>query len=166
MEISSAQFSGRDEDFYPSAHEVDDGYSLVKEALSAYESGQLLEWQIGFLNSQGNNSGLANNLARLRPDLEKPRSTSLDEVHRIIGPGPRALMYEEPGDFYSNVERCEKSIASGNYPAPLLAAKGGEGWTFILDGNHTKMALEQLGFESWWVIITEHPDLRYEPKKL
>jgi hypothetical protein len=138
----------------PSKHS---DYALVNEALEASRDNRLLEWQIGFLATRGCNELLAETLTRDKTiRLEGPELIRLDRIYRIIGMGPKTPLDEEACDFRANVERCKEEIASGNYPGPLLATPTREPGArpfSLIDGNHTKQALKESGFNSWWVTI-------------
>jgi len=84
-----------------------------------------------------------------------PELVDLSEVRRIVGVGPRTEITEDHDAFYGNVERIEENMRHGCQPAPFIAQRRDDDWYYLLDGNHTKMALKRLGIPQWWTIILE-----------
>lgn len=84
-----------------------------------------------------------------------PTVVLLSDVRRTVGVGPKTEIAEDTDTFYANVERIEERISAGFQPPPFIAQRRTDGWLYLLDGNHTKMALQRLKVPKWWTITLE-----------
>lgn len=82
--------------------------------------------------------------------IEGPELVALNSVRRIVGVGPKTEITEDSNSFYSNIAHIESRIEQGIMPAPFIMQKRNDGWDYLLDGNHSKMALARQGYSHWW----------------
>jgi hypothetical protein len=129
--------------------------SLIEEAFQAADGTgrhESLEAFAAHCMTNGDLSGGAPGcLAKVA--AEGPQLIALSSVRRIVGVGPKTPITEDYDAFYGNIERIQQNIAQGLQPAPFIAEPRGDGWLYLLDGNHTKMALKRHDIARWWAII-------------
>lgn len=138
--------------------------SLIAEAFEAADGSgrhESLERFVAHCMANGSFSGDMPRCLR-GATLQGPELIALESVRRIVGVGPRTEISEDHDAFYGNVERIEERVANGHQPAPFILELRDDGWRYLLDGNHTKMALKRLGITRWWG-ITLMPDASCEP---
>lgn len=134
--------------------------SLVAEAFRA-ANGSGVHESLGTFVTYCMNNGEAGSPPRCILDaatLRGPELLELDGVRRIVGVGPKTEITEDHEAFYANVERIAEGINLGQMPAPFVVERRDDGWYYLLDGNHTKMALQRHKLTKWWAIIVERND--------
>lgn len=129
--------------------------SLINEAFQAAQGIGTYESLGAFVTYCMNNGDPSATPPRClaRVPLLGPELVKLSSVRRIVGVGPKTEITEDHDSFYNNVERIEHNICNGCQPAPFIIERRDDGWYYLLDGNHTKMALQRHGFSEWWAII-------------
>jgi hypothetical protein len=130
--------------------------SLLEEAFEASERG--CESLAAFVTRCMTNDDSPTQMPRClleASDMQGPKLVALSSVRRIVGVGPKTEITEDHDAFYGNIERIEKDVAEGLQPAPFIIKQRDDGWYYLLDGNHTKMALQRHNFSHWWAIVLE-----------
>jgi hypothetical protein len=131
--------------------------SLVAEAFEAVSGSEKYETLAAFAAHCMTNGDLSGRRPRClrKATLHGPELVDLSSIRRTVGVGPKTEITEDHDLFYANVERIEERLIRGHQPAPFIIERRDDGWHYLLDGNHTKMALKRRGVPYWWAIKLE-----------
>lgn len=131
-------------------------FSQVAAAQRAALQGTLREWVTDFLEREGANESLANDIRSRRRRLRGPEIVNLQTLTRICGPEPELPWYEDRIIFDNTVDQFTEKILSGVMPAPLLIGRGVRN-RYISDGNHTVEALKKCDYSHYWIVSWRAP---------
>jgi hypothetical protein len=133
----------------------------LKSAFEASERDELALWVGDFLASRGsNNAVLAAALAQDRHWWLGPVTVPVDDLVRLAGPEPDALVEIEADEWEHDVSEMEESVEQGWDPPPLLVEYQ-DGRLLLQDGNHRYEALVRAGESHAWVVVWfDDPDAR------
>ena len=122
----------------------------------SYED-KLKKWVINFLNSNGNNSNLANSIKKIKNKCKITfiKNYELKKLSRINGPDEEKLLYSEKKEVWDKkVKELVKAIKSKTYkPTPLIVTNIWDNKYQLVDGAHRHAAFEQLGITEYYTIF-------------
>jgi hypothetical protein len=131
---------------------VDRRFSLAS-AQRAASLGRTAEWVGLFLASAGSdNDVLAAALARRRHRWYGPVQVPVDDLTRLAGPEPDALIPIMRHEWEDDVGAMEESLDEGWEPPPLLV-EWHNGDLLVQDGTHRFEAMRREGATEVWVLV-------------
>jgi hypothetical protein len=127
-------------------------FSLASATTAAAED-RTASWVGEFLASPGSdNAALAAALAQKRHWWLGPIRVRLDDLVRLAGPEPDAVVRVAPQEWEDDVEEMHESLDQGWEPPPLLAEYR-DGRLLLQDGNHRYDALTRARAYDTWVLV-------------
>ncbi len=128
-------------------------FTLESARAAAADDNGIAAWVGEFLASPGSdNEVLAAALAQTRHWWAGPLSIALDDLERLAGPEPDALVPVAPEEWEHDVDEMIESLDEGWEPPPLLA-EFQDGRLVLQDGNHRYETLSRAGETHAWVLI-------------
>ncbi len=126
-------------------------YSLTS-AFEASKNDDLKNWAISYLNSEGNNHGLAQIIQNTPCKHIELTEAPLHGLIRICGPEKGMAFPEDISVWESRISTLRQAINSGIELPPLIITDFWEA-SQISDGAHRYEALIRNGITKYWAIF-------------
>ena len=124
----------------------------LNSALRAKEEGNLHQWVLDYLNSEGNSKKLGKILKEEKHIWSDLINYPLDKLERVMG-FEEGMIFQEDRDIWEKrVLYFTNCLKKGETFAPLISADYWRG-IHLADGAHRFEALKKSGFNKYWTIF-------------
>ncbi|MFA7301284.1 MAG: ParB N-terminal domain-containing protein [Candidatus Shapirobacteria bacterium] len=124
----------------------------LENAFDKNKTGDLKQWTIDYLMTEGNNTKLAESLDKNIIISVVLVEFPLDKLKRIVGPEPEMLFLESSEKWEKRVESLVDALKNNAKFPPLIVTDIWDNFT-IADGGHRYEALKRCGIEKYWTIF-------------